>query len=694
MSSESFKVPLLPSAPTRITKKKDQGEVSSPINASKAPQSNEDKIDDESKPVEQEQKSPAELLKQKESLPLPYREPSWSCLPPDGKSVYSLEVLKDGVIAQKLQLSDKSFFVFGRRPSCDLQMEHPSLSRYHALLQYGKKDDEGEAGFHLFDLGSTHGSWHNKQRCFPKTYYRLKVGHTFKLGGSTRLLVLQGPEEDMEAESELGVTELQEKARIKALEKEKLKAEEDRKEKERKEEEEKETEEKGISWGMPEDAVEEDEENPDMAQNPFALPEVSNLELDDPKKTLRGWFEREGCDLPEYEVTEEGYATFKCRLELPVDGHDGRPAVAEITHKGKKKEAVAQCALQACRLLDGMGLLRKAKHDSRAKKNVKKWEEEDFYGSDDDEFLDRTGQIERKRAIRMRMAGKEAKQASATTTKALTHHELEEKLAKVREEMAAKEAEIENFRQAVALATVSDEEDLDAYMAMLKAGGAKDKAELSKAKLTLAELRKEAGKLEKLVAIARPTALPTLKTTDKPKMMVMVGKRKGGANSRVRIMAPSEKREKIVPERVDIGHLLDEKPEKEAEKARSPTPENEVTKEKTVVREEKPSLPEEKKPVEKASMKGPYLPDHIRLELQRELEDADQGKNDEESPEVAPKRRGDRGRKRKKEEEDTPSQDVVVGSGYNVSDPKYAVWMPPDNQSGDGRTSLNEKLGY
>ena len=40
---------------------------------------------------------------------------------------------------------------------------------------------------------------------------------------------------------------------------------------------------------------------------------------------------------------------------------------------------------------------------NRKKKN---WEDEDYYDSDDDTFLDRTGTVERKRQERMKKAGK------------------------------------------------------------------------------------------------------------------------------------------------------------------------------------------------------------------------------------------------------------------------------------------------
>ena len=104
--------------------------------------------------------------------------------------------------------------VFGRLPVCDVPMDHPSISRYHAVLQCRPIDataadpnlaadnheEEGnplslsstnEAGFYIYDLNSTHGSFLNKNKLQPRVYYRVRVGQMVRFGGSSRFFVLE-----------------------------------------------------------------------------------------------------------------------------------------------------------------------------------------------------------------------------------------------------------------------------------------------------------------------------------------------------------------------------------------------------------------------------------------------------------------------------------------------------------------------
>lgn len=126
--------------------------------------------------------------------PIKYTEPPWGGMAPE--SAYALEILKNGTIVDTVPLTHRSYFVVGRLPVCDVSLEHPSISRYHAVIQYRSRAAEGESvgeesGLYIHDLGSTHGTVLNKNKIPPKTYIRLRVGHVLKFGGSTRLFILQ-----------------------------------------------------------------------------------------------------------------------------------------------------------------------------------------------------------------------------------------------------------------------------------------------------------------------------------------------------------------------------------------------------------------------------------------------------------------------------------------------------------------------
>lgn len=250
-------------------------------------------------------------------------EPKWSAAP-DSSLAYSFEVLKGGQIVDNVkEIQSKAYWTIGKFQNNDIAMAHPTISRYHAVLQYrpnvvnnnensddSSDDDENstksdaaeqkpkvDKGWYLYDLNSTHGTFVNKMKVPPKTYVRIRVGYMLKFGASTRNYILQGPGFDEEAESELTITEMKELRLKKQQEQQDKLLEEERK-----------VEEQGISWGMTDDA----EEEADLSHNPFAATNNEELFLQDPKKTLRGYFEREGLDL-DYKVDEISNGTYLCR---------------------------------------------------------------------------------------------------------------------------------------------------------------------------------------------------------------------------------------------------------------------------------------------------------------------------------------------------------------------------------------------
>lgn len=121
---------------------------------------------------------------------LQYTVPESSSNPP---FEYTLEVLRDGSIIDYISLTHRSYTVFGRSPDSDIVLEHPTISRYHAIVQYKSEFEHGQpAGLYLYDCGSTHGTFVNKKRLEPKVYVRIKIGYIIKFGQSTRLYLVQG----------------------------------------------------------------------------------------------------------------------------------------------------------------------------------------------------------------------------------------------------------------------------------------------------------------------------------------------------------------------------------------------------------------------------------------------------------------------------------------------------------------------
>jgi len=478
-----------------------------------------------------------------------------------------------------------------------------------------------------------------------------------------------------------------------------------------------------------------EEEFPDMEKNPFAeLADNEALYVDDPKKMIEKWFDREGYDFDKsmYQVTERGYAHFHCRLDLPADCS---PNFAEAEVKGgKKKEAEVQCALEACRVLDRLGILRPSSH-ARMERKVKQWEEDDFYASDEDEFMDRTGDIGRKRRMRMKMAGKAEGDTIETYASLMVKH------AKVEEDILSTEKQLKQVLEKNAAAEKrSNSGDLDSYLAELKKGAQVDKETVTKLKVRASELVKEKDRLVKLVNLARPAAMPELQPSERarPKAGILIGRRPGkglGLAAKVKsVSADSVNKPLLV--KSEETKVLEAFLEKEEGSRRRPGEERELAPigyeeakpaKHEVVRKERMGAGE----VNSLVVKGPQIPEHIKnavteekgkgvdekseaveneeeevkLELKPVLGTLDvlniqraevEGDLDQQLEEEEKKRkRGDRGlrraKKKKEEEEDEEEKETHYRVG---ADRQYDVWMPPQDQSGDGRTGLNEKLGY
>eukprot|EP00756_Hemistasia_phaeocysticola_P044070 Hpha_TRINITY_DN17651_c0_g1::TRINITY_DN17651_c0_g1_i1::g.158825::m.158825 len=124
--------------------------------------------------------------------PLKYTPPEWS-----GKTCATgchLEIVKEGVVVQEVDLTTQEYFLVGRDPRSDIRLEHPSISRQHAVIQL-----RGNGAVYLYDLGSAHGTfWNKDSRLKPQAYVPLREGDMIRFGLSTRFFVLCGGIESAE----------------------------------------------------------------------------------------------------------------------------------------------------------------------------------------------------------------------------------------------------------------------------------------------------------------------------------------------------------------------------------------------------------------------------------------------------------------------------------------------------------------
>ncbi|KAI9988508.1 hypothetical protein PInf_021939 [Phytophthora infestans] len=576
-----------------------------------------------------------------------YSPPKWG---ESGRNEFGifLEVIKGGMVVEILQLprSDgSSYVVAGRMETvCDLALAHPSISRTHAALQF---DEQG--ALFLYDIHSTHGCFVNKKRVQADVYVRLHIGDVLGFGESTRLYAVCGPPELLPAEYEsLNLAKFREK-----LEKKR----------------EKKQEENGASWGFGEDAEEEEsDEEDEPAKDQAELPDyLRNLkEEDQPYRSSVSQSQVNEKDQKLYQQLQTRIRKME-NLKLEKSRILAKQNQLEGLSEGQQRtlERNDQRIEALVKEIDGLEARIHAKNDQRIKtgsasrSSVRKKRNisEELYGynSDEDDFYDRTKANQQKIAARKQKVVGSSTTSETTAVKTTEREPQSEVLTadSIQANVEKLEVELKKLQDELSTATAKaaanratpdtkETDSLDSFMA-------ETTTQLHVSEVDM--LTKRKGEIEaklqrqrQLLAVATPAiaALPIQKPA-------------------IKTVDASSQAEPLVIEGAETRGL--------------------GTAETLTMKAD--TLPDSKPLSEKKSA----APDSAPAPLQ-----APQKTLEKEVP--APKRRRISGpamgppqqMKSKNGEQHDGDASVLEGGDQ--------VWVPPTNQSGDGRTKLNDKYGY
>ncbi|KAJ1258986.1 hypothetical protein BS78_10G118400 [Paspalum vaginatum] len=634
----------------------------------------------------------------------PYTIPEWSAAP---SHPFSLEVLKDGTIVGQLDVSKKGAYMFGRIDMCDFVLEHPTVSRFHAVLQF-----RNDGKVFLYDLGSTHGSFVNKSQVKKKLYTEIHVGDVIRFGQSSRLYIFQGPSELMPPEKDMKKFRdakiqqdmLDREASILRAKNQAALAE-------------------GISWGMAEDAIEESGED-DADEITW---QTYKGQLTDRQEKTRSKIVKR----------MEKIANMKKEIDAirVKDISQGGLTQGQQTQIARNEQRISQIMEELDNLEETLNdsireslgaRSRKANHGS----HKASLEEEDDILSDDDEFYDRT---------KKKSSQKLSEQQSVETADSLL-----EKKDFINSEIESKRKLLEEEKNKLAQSNPADlGDDLDAYMSGLSSQLVHDK--MDQIQKDVSDLQVELDRVVYLLKIADPIGEAARKRDLKP------------LEARTPAFSDNPKPESKKENKIVKTPLPEEKPKDSSKETVIHEPaevENDATKnqgnggkpafaipkpqwlgDKRIIEPEENFINEDKTDTEEAdsfvdykdrkavlsnSVSGKELEEAapglilrkrkstdqsapsnensssveseasvadavaLLLKHKRGLQTSEEMENENEPHASKPE-----GKKNKKKRVLGPARPDFLEAG-----PDSETWVPPEGQTGDGRTELNDRLGY
>ncbi|KAG8076012.1 hypothetical protein GUJ93_ZPchr0006g46260 [Zizania palustris] len=636
----------------------------------------------------------------------PYTIPEWSAAP---GHPFFLEVLKDGTIVDKLDVSKKGAYMFGRIDLCDFVLEHPTISRFHAVLQFRNDED-----VFLYDLGSTHGSFINKTQIKKKIYVKIHVGDVIRFGQSSRLYIFQGPSELMPPEKDMQKLRdariqqdmLDREASLVRAKTQAALAE-------------------GISWGMSEDAVEE-----------YVEDEADEITWQTYKGQLTDRQEKTRSKIIK---RMEKIANMKKEIDAirVKDISQGGLTQGQQTQIARNEQRTSQIMEELENLEETLNdsiresLGARTGMTNRGSHKASLEEEEDAL-SDDDEFYDRT----KKKSS----SHKSSEQQSVETAESLL-----EKKDSITNDIESKQKLLEEEKNKLVQSDDVDVgDDLDAYMSGLSSQLVHDK--IAQIQKELSDLQAELYKVVYLLKIADPMGEAACKRVLKPREA-----KSPSSNDNPR--PEPKKQNKVAQNKISTEEKLkdscaektqlDKPPEEEKDiptnrendsKPAFSIPKPQWLGDKRTVQPEENCIKEEnaneetdnfvdykdRKTILSGSATGKELEEAAPGLILRKRKSADQSATNEAesfsveseasaADDVALLLKHKRGLQTSEdmENENEPQdskrksqkskQKRVLGPArpdFLDAGPDYESWVPPEGQTGDGRTSLNDRLGY
>lgn len=600
-----------------------------------------------------------------------YVPPSWASEP--SKDI-ELEILKGGVVIGRTPLT-KSHHTIGRIAAADFVLEHPSISRSHAILQFGNPD----GALHIFDNNSTHGTYVNKIKLETKRYHRLNVGDVIRFGESTRLYAVCGPEELMPEEYD---SENLKNLRMKLNERTQRKAArllqnpttEDAAE-------DAERDDNNVSWGMREDAVNEDSESGDGSDSDEDLPEY--LKTDSAKAKRKMANIKAGLETA-MESGNDGKAFQKLQKKLQKienlmlendrisakEGAQGGLTDGQQAQMDRNVQSITAIREEIETIEESIrekNKQRKASAAPAASDGSTKPFGAGGDASDEESFYDRTQKVKDKSELKARRFGTgkavksvTAASASSAGAKAQTYESLSEQHSQL-------EARLQEVNDAIQQAQINaagiqpDEAQIDPLdQFMVKNAVTAHEQHIKDLQSEQEGLKTELKQVSSLLKLVRP-ALPVLQSQAVQKVQPVSP-----------IKSPKRGRNES-----DVAEITAEPQEEEASL------------------EEEPSVKKIK--TTHISEKTEDVTPHS-VDEQQELKQAEVENQPADEFVLASSTGPKEGEKRKKgpQKRKGPMKGPAAitaeaaAEGWGLED----KFVPPKNQTGDGRTSLNEKLGY